>query len=205
MKRGLPTPPSPNVAASKYRVNIPGMEEAIWNPLYDYQTKASTATSLQRFFQDPIGTNSKTVSDTNMELSGQIPKGQMFIITGIQVEFYPGVTINGTAASDFADDVYDFYKTGALKLNIGSKSFITQGNLMKFSPVNRLVIEAATTVSTDSYGYATAAGREFTVKGLMLESNQNFNVELIDTAALPSGSSARVGVTLNGWLYRNAQ
>ena len=210
MQRGINSI-APEKMLKKGRVNIPGMSETIWQPLYDYQTKTAAATTSQRFFVDPIGTGGKTIADTNMELSGQIPKGQIFMITGIQVELYPGVAITAAAASEYADDILAFYQGGALKLKIGSKDFVVQGNLMKFPPVNRLAMESS--VISDnaaapviiSYQYASAAGREFSVAGLTLESNQNFSVELLEMAALPSGQAARVGVTLNGYLGRNAQ
>lgn len=198
---------SPQGMLKRGRVNIPGMAETIWQPLYDYQTKVAGATAVQRFFVDPVGTAGKTFSDTNMELSGQIPKGQVFMITGIQVEFYPGVAIGDVNASEYANDVAALYNGGYLRLKIGSKDFVVQGNLMKFPPVNRLAVAAAAADSTGtiSYLYAVAAGREYSVAGLTLESNQNFSVELLDMAALPSTQPGRLGVTLNGYLGRNAQ
>lgn len=202
MRRGLKVK-SPNAAFRQNRVNLPNEREAIWQPLYDYQTLAAAGATSQRFFIDPIGSGGKTEADTNMELSGQIPKGQAFLVTGIQVELYPGVVI-ASAANDFADDIYDFYKGGYLTFKIGSKEFASQGNLMKFPPVNRLGVSAATG-NAESYLYSVATGREFEVKDLLLESNQNFNVELNELAAMPSGNDARIGVTLNGFLYRNAQ
>lgn len=208
MKRGINVK-SPRRAFNQNRVNVPGMSEAIWQPLYDYQTLAAAGANTQRFFIDPVGTGGKTLADTNMELAGQIPKGQAFLITGIQVELYPGVNIGSAAASSFADDIYQVYQDGLLVLQIGSKDFVTQGNLMKFAPVNRLAMNSAVTetaaATTRSYLYATAAGREFAIKDLLLESNQNFSIELRELAALPSGADARIGVTLNGFLYRNAQ
>lgn len=196
---------SPQSAFKRARVNIPGYGDAIYQPLYDYQTLAATAVAQQRFFLTPQGQNNRTIVDTNMELAGQIPKGQAFLITGIQVEILPGVPINGTTASKFADDIYNVSKGGALVLSIGSKDFVTQGNLAKFPPVNRLSADSSTTVSTDRYVYATTSGREFQVADLLLESNQNFNVTLYDLPALPSGVAGKIGVTLNGFLYRNAQ
>lgn len=207
MRRGLNVK-SPQRAFSQNRVNIPGMSEAIWQPLYDYQTLAAAGAATQRFFIDPVGTTGKTLADTNMELAGQIPKGQAFLITGIQVELYPGVNINTQAATaTFADDIYQVYQDGLLVLQIGSKDFVTQGNLMKFAPVNRLAVGAATdgNAAANNVLYASAVGREFAIKDLVLESNQNFSVELRELAALPSGADARIGVTLNGFLYRNAQ
>lgn len=202
MSRGLQNPLSPSEQLRRHAVNIPDTTTAYYQPLYDYQTKAAGTTMSQRFFADPIGQNGKTVVDTNMELSGQIPAGQMFVITGIQVELYPTIDINN-ADSDFTDAVYQFYNSGALKLKIGSTDWITQGNLMKFAPVNRLGISAATG-EDGAYTYATACGREFAVNKLTLESSQNFSVELIN-AVTPDDITCRVGVTLNGWQYRNAQ
>lgn len=207
-QRGL-SAKSPKSAFATSRTNIPNYTDALWQPLYDYQNLPAAGASSQRFFIDPIGTGGKTVEDTNMELSGQIPKGQAFLITGVQVELYPGEAIQQDSVSQFADDIYDFYTNGALKLKIGSTDFITQGNLMKFPPVNRLGLDSSvsdTTADTvHSYLYASATGREYAIKDKLLESNQNFSVELIGLSAMPSGNDARVGVTLNGFLYRNAQ
>ncbi len=203
VQRGLKRAPSPQSALQNSRVNISGVSESIWQPLYDYQTAASAGASTQRFFLVPQGQGGKTLSDTNMELAGQLPKGQAFLITGIQVELYPGVSINGTDASAFADDVYNFYNGGHLILTIGSKAFVTQGPFMKFPPINRLGMDSSTTVATDRYAYATATGREYVIENTLLESSQNFNVELSNLSAL--SADARVGVTLNGYLYRNAQ
>ncbi|PCI44003.1 MAG: hypothetical protein COB41_05560 [Proteobacteria bacterium] len=187
------------------RVNIPGSVEAIWQPLYDYQTVAINAsvTATQRFFIDPVGTSGKSQSDTNMELSGQIPKGQRFQITGVQVEYLPSADLATSAISTFTNDVYNFYKGGHLILKIGSKDFITQGNLLKFPPVNRLALETSTALAGTNNVYSVASGREFVIKDLALESNQNFSIELRDIAARTI--AARIGVTLNGYLFRNSQ
>lgn len=199
--------PNPSNAMNKYRVNVPDMIGAIWQPLYDYQTLAAAGAQSQRFFLDPLGgAAGKTQADTNMELSGQIPKGQRFLITGIQCEIYPAGTIaDAGAVSDFADDVNAFYAGGFLRLRIGDKSFATQAPLMKFPPVNRLNVHSSIAVQDATIVYAAATGREFATIPLILESNQNFSVELGELAALPSGVDARIGVTLNGYLWRNAQ
>lgn len=202
--RGLQTPNLQN-AVSRGMVNVPDMAEGIFQPLYDYQVLAATAVNQQRFFSVPAGQGGKTLTDTNMELSGQLPKGQKFFITGIQVEVYPGVPINGTLQSDYADDVEAVTSTGRLELTIGSKIFCRQAPLNKFPPVNRLYMDSSTTVATDRYVYAIHCGREYAVNNLELTSNQNFSVELFDLPALPSTTAGRIGITLNGWLFRNAQ
>lgn len=202
--RGLRTP-NLSLATQRGAVNVPNMAEGIFQPLYDYQTLLAAGATQQTFFAVPAGQGGKTKTDTNMTLAGQLPKGQRFFITGIQFEIYPGVTINGTAQSDYADDVEAVTSSGRLVLTIGSKEFCAQAPLNKFPPVNRLYMDSSTTVATDRYVYAIHTGREFAVNDLELTSNQNFSVELFDLAALPSTANARIGVTLNGWLFRNAQ
>lgn len=186
-------------------VNIAGKVECIWQPLYDYQTIPAAAQSSVLFFQTPIGASSKTLSDTNLELAGQIPKGQNFLVTGIQVEMLPNVAVDSATATQFCQDVYNFYKTGALVFRIGAKDFVRQGNLMKFAPVNRLAGQVSTGLAAQQSNYMQAAGREFAVADLMLESNQNFSVELQNLPATASTLTYRLGVTLSGFLYRNAQ
>jgi hypothetical protein len=203
MKRGISAPPSPAQARARYGVNVPNTSEAIWNPLYDYQAKTAAAASQQRFFQTPVGQNSKTIKDTNMTLAGNLPEGQSFLCTGLQVEYFPDIAVNGTDASDYIDDVLEFYKSGALRFTIGSKAWVEQGNLMKFAPVNRMGTDSSTTVGTDRYAIAFATGREFAVAGLKIPSSQNFNVELLELPA--TSTTGVIGVTLNGYLYRTAQ
>lgn len=210
-QRGLNSPSASQLIA-KYRVNIPGKVEVIWQPLYDYQATVAAATASQLFFQVPIGQATKTLNDTNMDLPGQLPKGQMFAVTGIQVDFYPDLEITNVVEDDqFVNDTYDFYRQGNLNFHIGSKDYLRQGNLMKFPPVNRLAGFAAagaatTTAATDFQEYtkyAMAAGREFEVRDLVLESTQNFSIDIQNRLAV--STTGRVGVTLNGWLFRNAQ
>lgn len=185
------------------RVNLPGLVATQWYPLYDYQSKTAAATAEQIFFQSPAGQGGKTINDTNMLLAGQIPKGQVFQITGVQVELYPDLDVDAAAATQFADDVYKFYKTGNLQLTIGSKDYIRHGNLLSFAPVNRFDGFAATTAAGHAISYLSAAGREFTVEKLLIESSQNFAVTLRDMPALTT--TARLGVRLQGFLGRNAQ
>lgn len=202
MRRGL-SATGPQAALAKNRVNIPGTYEAIWQPLYDYQSKTAAATASQLFFQEPIGTNSKTLEDTNMTLNGNIPKGQMFEITGIEVEYYPDLDIlQAGVDSEYQNDVMDFYRDGALILTIGSKQYVRQGNLMQFAPQHRLGGIAAIGATSASM-YASACGREFSIVPKILESSQNFSVELQSLSA--TSTTGRLGVRLNGYLWRNAQ
>lgn len=188
------------------RVNLPGVIESIYNPLYDYAVLPfAGADKSLAFFQVPIGQNGKTLADTNMELAGQIPKGQTFQVTGVQVEFYSGAAIDSATRTQFDDDVYQVYKGGSLILRIGSKEYVRQGNLMSFPPVTRLDGNSATGLAAQAISYISCAGREFTTEKMLLESNQNFGVTLSGLPVLPSGINGRIGVKLNGYLFRNAQ
>jgi len=203
-KNGLKSP-AVKKAFQKARVLLGDNIETIWNPIYDYKALGATAVTSAVFFQDPIGALGKTLADTNMVSAGNLPKGQAFLVTGVQVECLPAAAISGTTTSKFADDVYTFYKNGVLVFTVGSKEYVRQGNLMKFAPRNYLSVFGATTVATDRYVYAAADGKEFQIVDLLLESSMNFNVELRSIPQLPSTADARVGVTLNGYLFRNAQ
>lgn len=207
MQRGLRSP-SIQELMDKYQVNLPGKVEVIWQPLYDFQTAAATAPTEQLFFQVPQGQSGKDLTDTNMVLAGQIPAGQRFAITGVEVVFFPGDTISQSdAANTFADDVYSFYKDGALELIIGSKPYIQQGPLMTFPPTSYLdgFSSFGTTVAatTQTNLYSVAKGREFAIRDLVLQSTQNFSVNIKGRSNITS--AGRVGVKLNGWLFRNAQ
>lgn len=201
--RGLRRPPSPTQQLQRNRVRDPSMVGAIWQPLYDYQTKTAAATSQQTFFQTPIGQSSKTISDTNMISAGQLPLGNRFAITGIQVELYPLMDLTGAALSQFANDIQDFYNSGALVLTIGNKDFATQAPLIKFPPVNTLRVDSSSGTTAVNTTFATAIGREYATNEMYIESNQSFSVSLYNTSAI--SAAARVGVTLNGWLYRDVQ
>ena len=149
--------------------------------------------------------------DTNLDLDGQISKGKAQLVTGIQVAFYSGATSYVAASNpnvELVNDVYTFLQNGTLILKIQSKEYVRQAPLGKFPPVERIAGNTFTYGqggSDSSVKYAAPCGREFTIRDLLLESNQNFSVELRDLPALPSGIDGRLVVTLNGDSARNAQ
>lgn len=219
---------SPQEVFETSRVNVPSEIGATYNPLYDYSAYPVAGARTTRFFLEAQGQGvglaggTKTLVDTNMTIGGMIPKGQMFNVTGVQVELLLNIALVALVTPpelDYAlsNIAYTVYRQGALVMTIGQKNFIEQAPLMKFAPVNRMEVrdfgalsasttETTTTIDNQLFGsYATAAGREFAVADLMLESSQNFDVSLLELPALPEGVTARIGVTLNGILYRNAQ
>lgn len=217
-------PPKLNQLGS-YDVNRAGATEAVWQPLYDYGAPtadnyaAAGQTSLT-FFQQPIGQANKTLADTNMDQAGALPNPKQFLITSVEVLFWPAgslVARSGLTAAnldaDFLKDVYAVSKSGFLDLFIGSKSYLIDGPLGVFPPKNRLEGWGSTnqTTAADTNGseqsYASCVGALYEITPIRLISQQNFSVTLRWPTAvpLPSAVAARIGVRLNGFLYRLSQ
>lgn len=205
-------------ARDAHIVNRAGMEEGIWQPLYDFQTYPNAGTTKMTFFQLPIGQSSKTEADTNMESAGQLPQPKFFLATSIMLVLFPGFNPSIEQAAPPADshwnDQYAFHKSGYLDLFIGSKSYLKSGPLGRFPPDFRLAgaaaLSDASTAAVNLFSrteYATMAGPVFSIVPVLLEPNQNFNVTLNwpTAVAMPSGIDSRVGVMLNGYLYRLSQ
>jgi hypothetical protein len=200
------------------RVNLAGVSEVIYEPLYDTATYPAAGTTSITLFQNQIGKNGKTLKDTNMDLDGQLPAGKMFLVTGIQLAFYSQdssgkfVENDGSAINFITRDVRTFAENGHLILRIQSKDYLRQAPLGKFPPVEKVdgfssvSMDNSTFVNTHAFvEHVAPAGREFSINGLLLESNQNFSIELRDLPALPSGVDGKIVCTLNGFIARNAQ
>lgn len=214
----------PTIADLKnFAVNQPGVYEVTRQTLYDFTTYAALGQSSLNFFQLPQGQGGKTKADTNMEAAGALPSPKHFIISSIEVQFFPGVS-PGTlqtnlAASQFANDVYAVAKSGYLDLFVGSTSFLTEAPIGRFPPKTKLEVEAAYSifrqqaVAADAedalvMDYAAMCGRPYYIDPeLTLIPTQNFNVTLNWPAPvpLPSGVAGRIGIVLDGLLYRLAQ
>lgn len=215
MKYNLP----PSVQGlQKFDVNRRGEVEAVRQSLYDFQTYASAGQTQLIFFQVPQGQGGKTKDDTNMELAGSLPRPKEFLIESIEVYFFPGVDIGqfgAQAESEWSNDESAFGESGFLDLFIGSKSYLTEAPVGRFPPKTRLYGEAAYADTSTAgaaqqirYDYSAWAGRPYRMNPeIRLIHTQNFNVTLQWNAAvaLPSGQNARIGVVLDGILYRLSQ
>lgn len=171
----------------------------------------------------------KTIADTNLDTAGMLPAGKSFLITSVEVPFFAGSVstantytlaspVVGAAVAAAAleaqiADVNIFYQAGSLKLFIGSKTYLEEAPLMRFPPKCQLTFDGAiatNSATTFALGFVSAkvSGRPYMVEPqIYLENNQNFVVQLNFPAAVatPSGFNARVGVILDGYLYRNSQ
>lgn len=173
--------------------------------------------------------SAKTISDTNMESAGMLPAGKSFLLTSVEVAFEAGLsaavnTFTPAVPSLFAvaaaaavaaqiNDVASFYMSGSLKLFIGSKTYLEEAPLKRFPPKTQFTLDVAVATNSATVGEVAAAsakisGRPYQVSPpVYLENNQNFVVQMNWPAAVatPSGFNARVGVILDGFLYRNSQ
>jgi len=209
----------------RYSVSKPNEIEVTRQSLYDFTTYAAAGQTSLTFFQNPVGQNGKTRADTNLDNAGQLPSGKNFLVTSIEVMLFPGVLPStesedvALTASEFINDVYTVQKSGYLDLFVLSKSFLTEAPIGRFPPKTRLEVDAAAaaaseagTVGTNNllveHAYASMSGRPYFVDpNITLISNQNFNVTLNwpTVVPLPSGENARIGIVMDGLMYRSSQ
>ncbi len=215
----------------QHRTTVPGVQDSIWAPLYDFATYVAAGQLQLNFFQQPIGagttsaaaaTGAKTTADTNLTNSGLLPKGNEFYATGIEVLFFPGILPDreAVALADvgmFADDVWTVMRTGWLRFKIQQRDYALDAPLGKFPPTTRLqavsavqVIPAGAATATPTLyeqTYAACAGARYEIVPTYIVSNQAFNVQMNWPAivALPSTVDGRIGVRLRGYLIRDAQ
>ena len=171
----------------------------------------------------------KTIQDTNMTMAGTLPAGQSFLVTSIEVPFFAGsvntantytlaspvvfAAVAAAALEAQLADINSFYQSGSLKLFIGSKTYLEEAPLLRFPPKTQLTFDgsmANNSATTSALGFVSGkvSGRPYMVEPqILLENNQNFSVSLNFPAAVatPSGFNARVGVILDGYMYRNSQ
>ena len=210
-----------------YAVNRKGQYEGIRQSLYDYQVYASAGQTSLSFFQVPVGQAGKTIADTNMEVSGTLPQPKHFLVESIEIRFWPGVlpVVSATgvlatqAASNYSNDVVTFSKSGSLNYFIGSKTYLEEAPVGRFPPKTSVCADFAVSQSVNQAAAADqenqitmdlsyVCGRPYFINpATLLIPTQNFKVTLAWPAAvaLPSGEDARIGVVLDGILYRQSQ
>lgn len=217
--------PSHTEMQNKYSVNRPGWE-VIRQSLYDFQAYAAAGQSVLTFFAVPVGQSGKTSTDTNMSLAGQLPLNQDFLVQSIEIIFFPVVpnvaadapaAFGAQAIAQRINDTYLVHRTGNLNLNIGSKSYLQEAPLGRFPPKTHFRLDgtiadqstiAASLQSRVVNGYWEGRPYLIAPAQLQLTSTQNFNVTLNwpeGVQALPSGAPGRIGVVLDGLLYRRSQ
>jgi len=214
---------------AKYRSYVPGVDDVIWQPAYDYQTYPTAGALAFNWFTLLRGTGTtsafggagaRTNQDTNMQLSGQFGAGNQMLVLGIEVEFWPG-SVPGlqTAAqptdaqtSQQPDDVYSVLRNGILSFSVQNRPYLEDGPLIKFPTQTYLtgfaaVTNGANATASIQIAYASGCGASYNIVPVLLRENQAFQTSITFPAviATPSGVDGRMGVRLNGKLIRNAQ
>lgn len=211
--------------------------QVIWNQwelltqtLYDSIAYPAAGLNSASFFSIPIGQGvgfgggAKTRSDTNLQLAGQLPAGNMFICSSVEVSFQPATptvaagmpaAFGAQAVATSINDAYIVGRSGNLNLTILSKPYIQDAPIGKFPPTADFTLNAAlsdgTTLAASSQsriGYAGWEGLTYvlTPNNLLIPSSTNFSV----TLAWPEGlqvitNPARIFVRMNGMLARKSQ
>jgi hypothetical protein len=173
----------------------------------------------------------KTVQDTNLEVPNMLPKPKSMLVESIEMYFEPGSvsTANtftprqpATAAAvaavavllDGVNDVNQVGISGVLEFFVGSKLYLQEAPLKAFPPKARIEVDTAignsdtTTHNAVAVNMAHWGGRPYYLDPpITLESLQNWGVNCRWPAAvaMPSGFNARIGVALDGVIYRLSQ
>jgi hypothetical protein len=195
--------------------------------LWDRVTYAASAVvpNLQKLFVAPIGTNSKTKVDTNLELVSSLPAPQWFNTTGIAIHF------NNNAAPI---DLYNYLNTEYLEFWVSQKVYV-EGPLDQFPSAGGLfnntalgtMTAAATSYITNSVNGWPSAHNMYDLRlpaglGLGMDANgaavqadgllgitilqsQTFHVELKADGVPIASPGLTVSCRLHGQLSRGVQ
>lgn len=196
--------------------------EAITQPLYSYQLYPA-AGAVQLSFFNVAATGALTLQDTNMQLPGQLPAPQRFLIEGIGIDWLSGLTaaapviFGAQAATGQANDMFAVLRQGVLSLDIGSKNYLRMSPLLSLPPRSALTADfgaadaGANAVVNQQLrmNLAHVNGPVFRVNPMLIDPGMNFQVNINfpgGAIAVPSTDAlARIGVILYGTLYRPAQ
>lgn len=220
-----------------------GEVEVIRQSLYDTLVYPTAGVVALPFFQTPVGQGlsaspgnagaAKARSDTNLQLGGQLPAPQAFLVQSIEVDFQPGssaaantfalrtpgnlVATDVATAQAGAHDVNAFYSTGSLALTIGTKPYLNEAAMLRFPPKARFEYDvalaggagaAATLERIHINEKLRAGGRPYNLDpylGIMTSMNFNVTLEWPVIVPTPSGFNGAVRVILDGWLFRAVQ
>ncbi len=192
--------------ADRFNLNLKGVVEANYQPVYDTQTYAAAGQTSLTFFQTPVGQAGRSKAETNMLAAGCLPAQINMIITRVQIEFLPGAA---TSALAYATDMLAACTTGWFELNIGSKNYLTEAPAIGcFPPSHLLDVTASDAISAAGpviFRYAQNRGEVYPVTPMLLQSNQNFDVRLNWQTVQTISTAGTVRVKLDGYQFRTAQ
>lgn len=198
-------PPEFVQAARNFSVNVQGVIEALWQPIYDVQTYIAAGQTQLTFFQLPVGQSGRSYALTNAQAAGALPAQVNMIVTQIEIEALPSAA---TTAAAYVTDLLAMCSTGWMEFNIGNKNFLREAPAIgSFPPKHRLDVFAVNDASAAPavFRYAQNRGEIYNITPMLIQSNQNFNVTLNWPTLQTISADATVRVKLNGYQFRTAQ
>jgi hypothetical protein len=174
-----------------------GMTEIISQPIYHWQDSPVGGFSRMGFFQIPIGLCGTTLADTNMKLPGQMVPSNYFLIRSLQVS----ISVEGKRSSDRA---FRLFKQGRVELTIGSKVYLDYCPIGFFPHCPSDLAALKKTKAFRSIEPVCPLPFVFNPR-LILEPNQIFCVTLFWKTPVKVRCIKRIGVVLDGELYRVSQ
>lgn len=202
--------------------------DVIVQPLYDTLNIVAAGTLLLNYFATPMGQGqsafgatgvAKSISDTNMQLAGQLSAGYNFDLLGFRIQ--PQFNIGNIAAMALTNDPQTWTYGGVFTFSIASKVYcqvpidtVPAGCGVAGSQNGLAAGTAVTGGSVTAHGVPHISN-SFTIgnKPLRLSQSQTFNVTLTWPIVIPNtsvtpGASADgipVRVYLDGYLIRPVQ
>lgn len=200
-------------------------QDVVYWPLYDANSWASAGQTQLNYFNQPIGqgtttapgaSGTKTISDTNMNSAGLLPKGNDFFMTGVEFQLYPGVSPEQVGGADlvnnFVNDTFNANKSGNVTFTVQNRVYIQDGPLVNFPSSARLFVAAAVggtntagTQSISDIAYACAVGDPYEITPVYIEATQGFQLNIAWPVAVTLSATARLFARMRGYLIRNAQ
>lgn len=220
-------PPALHEVQSKYGVNWQDAHDVVFAPMWDRQVYPTAGINTLRFFARIQGAG-VTYTDSSMTLAGQIPQPEVYLVTGLYVDFKSGVPlIKGGQLSagvagvlpNAADDVQKILYSGNLEFKIGTKAYAYGAPLAYFPPPYHLDLQAALSddsilavvVDTSALTIAASAyicGDTMAITPVEIPAGQNFGATVSwpeGPVATPSGVDGLIAVGLMGYSYRPVQ
>jgi hypothetical protein len=193
-------------------MQVQGIRDILVQPLYDTMNLLAAGSVQLTFFQIPVGGvvpagttalgggGAKTLSDTNMDLAGQLPAGFAFQLNGFRLAFTwnvppPDVRIGiNTAVFRFTVGQKDFLRVPARSLPSGNGPVVTG------SPT----LAATAVVATSGWPHMA---NNFGIKGkpLILQNTENFAAFLQWPAVQAISAATFITIYLDGYYGRPVQ
>lgn len=210
----------------RYRTLEPSMfmdvrHEQIWEPLHDsepYPVSGYGVDSMRvNFFTVPMGQCGKTELDTNMYLSGMLPRPNRFFVTAVEIVFLPNVELSQKKR---IADINAAARSGVVTFQLQNRRYMYTAPLAACPATSywhedmkdeagkeniRAHVRAQLSEQMRDTDYGAFGGRPFKMVPTLIESTQSFMVTVRQLAPLPSGMPARLLCRLPGYLIRGIQ